>query len=73
MATVGMFAVAACGTDADQTATTTTSTTEAEQTNEAALAYCERAAEMDQNALPSDEQLQELVSWRRQSSRTTSR
>lgn len=61
VATVGIFAVAACGTDADEPATTTTSTTEAEQTNEGALAYCERAAEMDPNALPTEEQLRDLV------------
>lgn len=61
IATVAIFAVAACGNDADETATTTTSTTEAEQANEGAPAYCERAAEMDQNALPSEQQLQELV------------
>ncbi len=60
-ATVGIFAVTACGDNREETATTTTSTTEAEQTNEAALAYCERAAELGENTLPSAEQLQELV------------
>ncbi|HEV2068899.1 MAG TPA: hypothetical protein VGR26_03805 [Acidimicrobiales bacterium] len=65
VATVGIFAVAACGDDADETATTTTtsttSTTEAEQTDEAVLAYCERAAELDeQEGPPTPEQLQGL-------------
>lgn len=60
-ATIGVFAVAACGNDAEETTTTTTSTTEAEQTDEAALAYCERSAELDeQEGPPTPEQLQGL-------------
>lgn len=64
VATVGFFSLAACGNDADETTTTTTSsttTTEAEQPDEAALAYCERAAELDeQEGPPTPEQLQGL-------------
>lgn len=61
--TIGVFAVTACGNGADETATTTsntTSTTEAEQPDEA-LAYCEKAVEInDQDGPPTPEQLHEL-------------
>jgi hypothetical protein len=62
-ATIGVFAVAACGNDAEETTTTTTTTTttEAEQTDEAAVAYCERSADLPEDGLPSEEQLQGLV------------
>ncbi|MBW3576017.1 MAG: hypothetical protein KY450_14490 [Actinobacteria bacterium] len=65
VATVGIFAVAACGNDTDEAATTTTSsttsTTEAEQADEATLAYCEASAELDeQEGPPTPEQLQGL-------------
>ena len=61
VATVSIFAVTACGDNREETATTTTTTTEAEQTNPAAVAYCERADELAENALPSEEQLQRLL------------
>ncbi len=61
VATLGILAVAACGDDTEETTTTTTSTTEAEQTDEAALAYCERSAQLDeQEGPPTPEQLQGL-------------
>jgi hypothetical protein len=63
VATVGFFSLAACGNDTEETTTTTssTTTTEAEQPDEAALAYCERTAELPEDELPSEEQLQGLV------------
>jgi hypothetical protein len=64
VATVGIFSLAACGNDADETTTTTsssTTTTEAEQLDDAALVYCERTAELDeQEGPPTPEQLQGL-------------
>lgn len=68
VATVGILSLGACGDNAadnaDDTTTTTsstTSTTQAEQTDEAALAYCEASAELDnQEGTPTEEQLGEL-------------
>ncbi len=63
VATVGILAVVACGDDAEDTATTTTTTTttEAEQPDEAALAYCERSAELDEaGGPPNEQQIREL-------------
>jgi uncharacterized cupredoxin-like copper-binding protein len=62
VATVGIFSLAACGNDADETTTTTSSTTTTEaELDDAALVYCERTAELPEDGLPTEEQLQGLV------------
>jgi hypothetical protein len=61
-AMLSVLPLAACGDDAEDTATaTTTSTTVAEQADETTLAFCQANAELDKlERAPTDEQLQEL-------------
>lgn len=61
-ALLSAFAFAACGNDSRQSATTKTTTTEAEQPNQAALVFCEVNAKLDeQEEPPTAEQFQELA------------
>ena len=60
--TLGFLALAGCGDDAQENATTATTTTVAPASGDATQAFCRRNAELDQlGAPPSAEQLQDLA------------